>query len=235
MQTADLVEELYGAHFLEDRYDVPAYFRSAFEHPSWPILKQGEPEAFQGLAWGLIPGWTKTADNARSIRDKTINARFETIHSKPSFRSLVDRKRCAVLVDGFVEWRSFDRKKYPYHIALPEKRPFMIAGLWDRWEDPESDSSVESFTVITTEARGLPAQIHNTKLRMPLILGKDSGKAWLNPEADFSHFRDSITPIFKPLVAWPVSRQVSMPGGEKNIAGIQDPVDYPELPELLCP
>lgn len=232
MQSADIIEELYGAKFLEDRYDVPAYFRSAFEHPRWPVMKQGKSESFQSLLWGLVPGWTKTAEDARSIRDKTINARFETIHSKPSFRGLVERRRCAVLVDGFVEWRSFKGDKYPYHIAMPEKRPFMLAGLWDRWEDPASDSSLESFTVITVEAQGLPAQIHNTKLRMPLILGRNSGEHWLSPEYSYAEIRDLMVPVYRNLVAWPVSKQVSRPGSEKNFPDIQDPVDYPGLPDL---
>ena len=232
MADAGIIQEIYGSRFLEERFDRPAWFRSAFEHPAWPVLKQGEPAEFQALVWGLIPRWSKSADDARSIRDKTINARFETIDSKPSFRSLVNRRRCGVLVDGFVEWRSFNKEKYPYHICLPEKRPFMLAGLWDRWEDAESDTVVESFTVITVDARGLPAQIHNTRLRMPLILGKTSGELWLQPDLPFAEIRPQVQPVYKSLVAWPVSKKVSRPGEQKNLPDIQDPVEYPGLPPL---
>ena len=234
MQKADLVEELYGARFLENRFE-PSYFRSAFDHPSWPVLKQGETDEFRPLVWGLVPRWTRSAEAAASVRDRTINARFETLDVKPSFRSLVNRNRCGMLVDGFVEWRHFEGKKYPYHIGLPENRPFLLAGVWDRWEDPGSDTVLESFSVVTVAARGLPAQIHNTKLRMPLILGKNTGALWLDPSLPYTEIRQDMHPVSRALVAWPVTRRLSIPGEEKNLPGIRERVDYPELPDLVPP
>ena len=233
VQTAEIIEELYGAGFPAENFDVPAFFKSAFEHPRWPILKQDNHESFVPAVWGLIPSWTKSADDAASIRDKTLNARFETIDSKPSYRNLVNRKRCGVLVDGFVEWRFHEGKKYPYHIALPEKRPFLLAGLWDRWKDSASDTELETFSVVTVEAAGLPAQIHNMKLRMPLILGKDSGGAWLDSGAPYDSCVTMMKPLYKMLEAWPVGRDVSMPGVDKNGPDIQKPHEYPELPPLI--
>lgn len=233
VQTAEIIEELYGAVFPVEKFDTPAYFKSAFEHPRWPVLKQDNHDAFEAVTWGLIPSWIKTSDDASSIRDKTLNARFETIDSKPSFRALVNRKRCGVLVDGFVEWRSFEGKKYPYHIALPGKRPFLLAGLWEYWRDPDSESELETFSVVTVEAAGLPAQIHNSKLRMPLILGKDSGRLWLDPDREFTECKSRINPFYKSLKAWPVGRDVSIPGAVKDFPGIQDSCDYPELPQLV--
>jgi len=235
VQSAEIIEELYGAAYPEERFDMPAYFVSAFEHPRWPLLKQGDTRGFVPALWGLIPSWTKSADDAASIRDRTLNARFETIDSKPSFRRLVNRRRCGVLVDGFVEWRHHAGRKYPYHIALPDKRPFLLAGLWDRWRDPGSDTELESFTVVTVSARGLPAQIHNTKKRMPFILGRESGELWIRSEASFEDIRPKLEPLYRTLEAWPVSRAVSMPGVEKNMPSIQEPQDYPGLPALEPP
>jgi len=232
VQSAEIIEELYGAEYPAELFDVPAYFLSAFEHPRWPIQKQGNAKIFSPALWGLIPSWAKSADTAGSIRNKTINARFESIDSKPSFRGLVNRRRCGVLVDGFVEWRLFDGKKYPYHIALPEKRPFMLAGLWDSWKDPGTDTAVETFSVVTVDAKGLTAQIHNTKLRMPLILGKASGNLWLDSNVSFVECADLMLPLYRTLEAWPVGKEVSMPGGGRNRPDIQLPCDYPGLPSL---
>jgi putative SOS response-associated peptidase YedK len=232
VQSAEIIEELYGVPFPAERFDLPAFFRSAFDHPSWPVLKQNPDEGFVPAFWGLIPSWTRSAEDARSIRDKTINARFETLDSRPSYRGLVDRKRCGVLMDGFVEWRSFNGMKYPYHIAMPEKRPFLAAGLWDTWKDPASDSGLETFTVVTVEAAGLPAQIHNTKLRMPLILGRDFGRRWLDGTLAFSEIVPTLAPYYHGLDAWPVSREVSARGGDKNRKEIQTRTEYPELPPL---
>jgi len=226
VQNAEIIEALYGSHFPREEFSLPHYFTSAFEHPRWPVLKQGALETFTPAAWGLIPSWTSSVEKADSIRDKTINARFESLDTKPSFRGLVDSRRCGVLVDGFVEWRQFKGLKYPYHIALPEKRPFLLAGIWDRWKDTGSDSEVETFSVVTVEAKGLPALIHNTKLRMPLILGKESGKFWLDSGVSFSLCAGEIVPLYRSLEAWTVGRDVS------SLTEVQQFCDYPELPPL---
>lgn len=232
VQTAEILEELYGAAFPAESFPAPAWFVSAFEHPVWPVLKQGQPEAFASPLWGLVPSWVKDSDKAADIRNKTINARFETIAEKPSFRSLVNRRRCGVVVDGFVEWRSYGGKKYPYHIALPEKRPFLLGGLWDRWKDPGSDTGVETFTVVTVDAEGILSEIHNTKKRMPLVLSKEDGPRWLDPEIPFSELSETVVPFYRGLEAWTIPRDVSMPRTEKNHREIQEPFDYPELPAL---
>ena len=232
VQTAEIIEELFNAEFPEESFDIPSFFTSAFTHSLWPILKQDNQESFVPAVWGLIPSWIDSLDKAGSIRNKTINARFETIDVKPSFQGLVDRKRCGVLVDGFVEWRSYNGKKYPYHIALPDKRPFLLAGLWDNWKDSDTDTVLESFSVVTVAAEGLPAQIHNTKLRMPLILSRSSGTAWLDSKQSFSDCSWMMTPLYQSLEAWPIGKEVSLPGSEKNYAEIQRFCDYPELPPL---
>ena len=135
-------------------------------------------------------------------------------------------------MDGFVEWRAYKGKKYPYHIAMTEQRPFLLAGIWSSWKDPDSDSTVETFSVVTTEAAGLPAQIHNTKLRMPFILSKNVGQAWLEEDVSFAAIASNLVPLYRSLVAWPVSRDVSRPGSNKNIPEILKPVVYPDLPDL---
>ena len=53
------------------------------------------------MHWGLIPHWA--ADP--SIGNRMINARAESLMEKPSFKLLVDRRRCIIPADGFYEWR----------------------------------------------------------------------------------------------------------------------------------
>jgi len=229
---AAIIEEIHGNKFPQERFELPTYFRSAFEHPPWPIFKQGEPRSFSFPTWGLIPFWIKTTDAAADFRKKTINARYETINTKPSFRALVDRKRGGVLVDGFVEWRSYKNKKYPYRISLQNGKPFLLAGLWDSWEASESDTPIETFTVITTKAQGIPALVHNAKLRMPLILDRDSGEIWLDKNLNFRSIASEISPLFKPLVAWSISSLASRMRENQNLPEIIEPYNYPELAPL---
>ena len=125
------------------------------------------------LRWGLIPWWAKDAKLGLS----TINAKAETVASKPAFRDAFKERRCLVIADGFYEWKKLDAKtKQPYLIQMRDHEPFAFAGLWDRWRDRAKDVVLETATIITTEPNELCAPIHN---RMPAILARDDYAAWL--------------------------------------------------------
>jgi putative SOS response-associated peptidase YedK len=70
--------------------------------PSQPvgIIRQdpSTPERhFSLVRWGLIPSWATDA----SIGSKTINARAETVASKPAFRDAFRGRRCLLPPTGF--------------------------------------------------------------------------------------------------------------------------------------
>jgi putative SOS response-associated peptidase YedK len=130
--------------------------------------------------WGLLPVWSKDRSRASSM----INARCETLAEKPSFRPLLDAHRCALLVDGYYEWRTtgVDPKakypKQPYLIRSPDAGPFALASLWTTWRDPERDLAlVRSCAIITTSPNDKLAAIHD---RMPCVLDGDDLEEWLS-------------------------------------------------------
>lgn len=94
---------------------------------------EGHREAVD-LRWGLIPFWAKDEKIAYS----TINARAETVATKPAFREAFKRRRCLIAADGWYEWQEVAPKvKQPYRFTLNPEAPFAFAGLWERWERPE--------------------------------------------------------------------------------------------------
>jgi putative SOS response-associated peptidase YedK len=112
----------------------------------------------------------------RSIGNRTINARAETLTELPSFKNIVDRRRCIIPADGFYEWRKQGRHKVPMWVHLKTKEPFALAGLWDVWRKPDG-KRVESFTIIITEPNELVRPVHN---RMPVILSREDEEQWLD-------------------------------------------------------
>jgi putative SOS response-associated peptidase YedK len=139
---------------------------NAFEHPQTPIVCN--PHHIVAGEWGLIPQWA----NDKSIQNNTLNARIETLAEKPSFKSSLNN-RCLILADGFFEWQWLDSKgknKQKYLLTLPENDLFTYAGLYSIWNNPATQQSIRTYTVITTGANDLMAQIHNTKKRMPVIV-----------------------------------------------------------------
>ncbi len=130
------------------------------------------------LHWGLIPLWAKD----RSIGNKLINARRETIAEKPAFQEIFAQRHCLIPADGFYEWQKTPGGKQPFAI-LPadgnEPPLFAFAGLWERWRDRATREIVRSCTIITGPANDLMTPIH---ARMPIILEERDWAKWLGEE-----------------------------------------------------
>lgn len=152
--------------------------------------------------WGLVPFWAKDL----KISYNLINARAETVESKPSFRQAFKRRRCLIAADGFYEWKPLEgRKKQPYRITLAEHRPFAFAGLWETWTSPEGES-VESCTIIVTKANDQLKPIHD---RMPVILEPDRFDSWLDTERPLPETKSLFHPYDGKLSIYPVSQHVN--------------------------
>jgi putative SOS response-associated peptidase YedK len=156
------------------------------------------------LQWGLVPPWA--LDPAVGYR--MINARGETVATKPAFREAFRRRRCLLVADGFYEWQRGTKPKQPYYIRLNKDRPFAFAGLWQRWH--KGERVIESCTIITTEANELVAALHD---RMPVILKEQDYDAWLDPHVDDAGRLKSLLSPYPAgqMTAYPVSTAVNSP------------------------
>lgn len=158
----------------------PTYHVSAFAHTEYPIITV-DPH-IQFFRWGLIPFWTDTLEDAIAIRNRTINARSETIFSKPSFREPIRKKRCLVPASGFFDWRHEGEHNVPYYITVHDRPIIAFAGIFDCWHNKELDEYVGTYSIITTGANEMMRYIHNTNFRMPVILHPEDEQRWLDPE-----------------------------------------------------
>ncbi len=197
----------------------------------------GEPEAqrqLRVLRWGLVPSWAKDV----TIGNKLINARLETVDSKPSFRRAFARRRCLLPADGYYEWYAGTGGTAQQSSKRPPKQPFFIrpadgsvlamAGLYEVWRDPSRTDDdphawLWSCTVITTAARDGLGQIHD---RMPMIVDRDRRAEWLDPSrTDAAELTALLDPASADeLEAYPVSRAVN------NVRN-NDPTLIQPLPE----
>ncbi len=138
------------------------------------IVRQEGLDLLEKLHWGLVPHWARDI----STGYKMINARVESVSSKPSFRDAFKKRRCLILADGFYEWKGEKGQKQPFFITLPNERPFAFAGLRETWRDKDNqEDSYRSCTIITREASEILKDIHD---RMPAILPPDTYEAWRN-------------------------------------------------------
>jgi putative SOS response-associated peptidase YedK len=153
------------------------------------------------VRWGLIPSWAKDA----SIGSRLLNARCETLHEKPAFKTSLKFKRCLIPSDGFYEWKRDGKLRQPFLLKMADSRPFAFAGLWDRWTSREGQS-IQSCTIITAPANELIAPIHD---RMPAILPLELYDTWLDPETK------NFEPLLKLLLPFPGNLMVAVPVSDR--------------------
>lgn len=183
------------------------------------------------LVWGLVPSWSKS----RTGGPKMINARCETVASKPAFKRACAKRRCLLPADGYYEWYDPGQpaqgggkpRKQPFFIHRADGRRLAMAGLYEFWRDPEKDSEDESAwlrtcTVITTQASDAVGHVHD---RMPMVVPEQVFGDWLDPRLTDPDAARSLLAVTEPeqLEVYAVSRLVS------NVAN-----NSPELVEPLA-
>jgi putative SOS response-associated peptidase YedK len=192
---------VYATLFEVDSVPGGPSYNIAPTQPVAAVRMQDDHRACALLRWGLVPSWSKDGK-------PFINARGETVATKPTFRGPFKRHRCLILADGYYEWKATGGKvKQPYYYHLRDDKPFAFAGLWDQWNGPEG--AVETCGIITTEANELAKAVHD---RMPVILNAETGAAWLDPQADAADLQNLLRPYAGgDLDVYPVSTRVNSP------------------------
>ncbi len=188
------------------------------------------------LRWGLVPHWSKTPDMGARL----MNARCETLCTKPSFRDAYAKRRCLILTDGFYEWQKLSPKeaikyninghtpKQPFYIRMKNAEPFAFAGLWEQWGGmcDGTPLTLETCTIVTTEPNNVIIPIHN---RMPVIVKHEDYDTWLNP---FEQRASALQPILKAypsdlMEAYPVSQHINRPSYDDRKCS--EPIELPSI------
>lgn len=180
--TNDITAE-FGAVLESSISDSYSASLNGFKHPYAPLILNATPQLISLAQWGLMPAWAK--DN--SFQKNTLNCMIETASEKPSFRDVVNN-RCLILADEFYEYKWEEPgkpkcKKHLYAISAPGRDVFAMAGIYSVWR------STITYTIITTVANELMADIHNNKKRMPVVLHRDENELWLKGEP-MDNYRD---------------------------------------------
>jgi putative SOS response-associated peptidase YedK len=208
--------------------------------PSAPESAAGEPETpvreLRVVRWGLVPFWAKDV----KIGSRLINARAETVSTKPAFRRAFARRRCLLPADGFYEWQAPGDgpvsdgprgRKQPYFIHREDGGVLAFAGIYELWRDPDAPDSdpaawLWTAAIITTEAPDDLGRIHD---RTPMVIEPGRWADWLDPgQTDEATLRGLLAPaVSGALSSYPVSTEVN--AVSHNGPGLIEPLDpYPD-------
>src|ERR1700722_988753 len=101
-----LVAETFG---LPDAPDFLPRFNVAPTQSVLAIRARDGVRSASFLRWGLIPSWAASP----AIGSRMINARADTVATKPAFRSAFAKSRRLIVADGFYEWQAVGKSKQP--------------------------------------------------------------------------------------------------------------------------
>lgn len=183
-----------------------------------PVLTQAGSTGFSFFYWGAPPSMA----NQKPLGERLINIRGETLADKPSLRKKLKSHRCAIPADGFFAWKRIGRRAaIPFRFTIPDSPLFLIAGLWEEYED-EKDVMHHTFSMITTPAS---ASVIEYSERMPAILRPGDEAKWLHSESE-SEWLNAVQPSTKALAHYAVSSLVNNPlRNDKRVIQAVPPAD----------
>lgn len=177
----------------------------------------GRRELVRGVRWGLVPSWWK-----KPLKDvpATFNARVETVATKPMFRDAYRKRRCVIPASGFYEWTGQPGDKQPHIFVDAQGEPILaLAGLWDRWRNPETGEDMLSCTVIVTDATHWMTPYHD---RMPVLLQQAEIDRWLSGEMPAEELHPAAESALR---EWSIDRRANRTGAGDDDPSLLEPIE----------
>ncbi len=170
--------------------------------------------------WGLIP-WFAKEQVPKDLKGRplmTNNARSESMAKLPTFRDAwKNGQRCLIPAEAFMEpyWGPIDAlltKCAWWTFARADGEPWMIAGLWNEWKNPETGEIVPSYTMVTMNADKHPLMrlmhkperhpetkeilpAHQQDKRSVVPLAREDWSTWLTGSSDAAMDTLQLPPV----------------------------------------
>ena len=217
VQKVETIEKRFNVKASEDFDYQPGFNISPGQKA--PVITNEKPGELQTYRFGLTPFWSKKPMylfNARAEgdRNKENDPGYRgamDIFRKPAFRKPIRSQRCLVIADAFIEGTTEEGLDKPFVIYLKnKKRPFAFAGIWDRWENRDDGSILDTFAIITTVANELILKLPHH--RCPVILPEGEERRWLGSDTPVNELADLLRPYpSEEMNAYPISGKIKNP------------------------
>ncbi|MGN6607717.1 MAG: SOS response-associated peptidase [Jatrophihabitans sp.] len=238
--TSDLVDEFDVEETLG--VDLPPSYNIAPTDPVRVVMQRPPHDDEAGgrqlrtVRWGLVPSWSKDPSGGARM----INARIETVTSKPAFKRAAAARRCLVPALGYYEWQKTDEGKVPHFLHDPDGAMLSFAGLYELWRDPaKADDDPDRWrwtcTIITQQADDLLGRIHD---RNPVVVPPGLRAAWLDCSSGDVAVADRLLAEIPPARLEPYVVSSAVGNVRNDSPDLIAPVDgttaaEPEQPSLL--
>ena len=180
--------------------DLPNQEWRAETYPTYAApfiyLENGKPKCDLSQ-FGLVPHW---ATDKKKFGLRTYNARSETVHEKPSYRSAWKERRFGLaIMESFYEPNWETGKAIRWKIKRTDAEPVAVASIWEQCIDKESGEIIFSFSLLTINADGHEVMKHfhkpSDEKRSIVALQNEDYVPWLNADHDKASQLLCLAPI----------------------------------------
>lgn len=132
-----------------------------------------------------MPHW---ATDKKKFGLKKYNARSETVHEKPSYKSAWKERRFGlVLMERFYEPSWETSKAVRWAIKRTDGEPCAAASIWEQIVDKETGGVIMSFSMLTINADGhVMKHFHKPADEKPsiVVIQENEYNLWLHADHD---------------------------------------------------
>ncbi len=190
---ADWVRKHFDCELPNEEWRPEAY-------PTYPApficLQDGKPKC-ELAQFGLVPAW---AQDKKKYGLRTYNARSETVHEKPSYRTAWRERRFGIVpAERFYEPNWETGKAQRWGISRVDGEPAGIASIWERFIDKETGEVIFSFSMLTINADGHSVMKHFHKpedeKRSVVVLNNNQYLPWLSADTSQARKMLQLAPV----------------------------------------
>lgn len=184
-----------------------------------PVITSKKMDKLDFFYWGISPEWAKN----KRVSKKLCELPKEDIISKSSVKRIIEKQRCLLPADGYFAWKRVNKKrKTPYYVHLNTKVPFLIAGIWELFDDQDK-KPVHTFRMITVPSNELMKDFEEP---MPAIIPVENAVKWLD---DYTPMEEVLALLQTPKAAdigcYPISPLINTSFDGPEVINTSPPVD----------
>ena len=209
--TLEKIQSQFSVHLSDSSLPISSPQLLTKGAHGYVITSENDRELKQ-MKFGFTPHWATqrmNTLNARAEGDKNQNNDPyyngpNAIFLKPAYKKAIQNYRCLIVVDSFIDIGSFDQ---PYMIFVTEKKnPFVLAGIYDYWKDPESGLTTPGFAVITIPANESLQKVGI--MRVPVAFTRLNCADWIKASKPLNYYLPKLQACGNELInAYPISRE----------------------------
>lgn len=169
----------------------------------WGLIRPGAPARKDMMVPKAAPGKKPSAPRARS----TNNARAETVATSPTFRAAwAEGRRCLIPAEWYQEPNWETGRNIWWHLRRADGLPWMLAGIWNEWVDPETGELVPSYSMLTINCDDHPLlrRLHKPDPKLPEHAQDKRAVVHIEP-LDWASWLQSDEPVARSLLRTPPS------------------------------